>query len=285
MTSKLIKRENQNVSWARRRITLLILPSQIWIRLPPVYGAFEKAFFCSVPLSWVNKGNELGNWKELLSGQLFQVPRDPFHVFCFPVANNILFTLKMREDTLWQAVLMVRCSEFTRGSELSLPVRSWGTEWKQLTPPGSRFNERKRKGQIYSHSTCPPWNTRFIRMQSYSPRREASLPHWVFGLGVEVRSLGTFSLLCDSESWYTLHFSVYNLLQKKFGHSPWHIESSLLTRDWTNTPSLKTQSLNHWLPGKPHFSISNVSSMSLQIFPPSGSNQNFLMTDHMLNIS
>ena len=34
-----------------------------------------------------------------------------------------------------------------------------------------------RKGQIYSHSTCPPEHWFHQNAKSYSPRREESLPH------------------------------------------------------------------------------------------------------------
>jgi len=180
---------------------------------------------------------------------------------------------------------MVRWSEFTRDSELSPPVRSWETGWKRLTPPEADSMREKRKGQIYSHSTCPPEHWFHQNAKSYSPRREESLPHWIFRLGVEVRSLGTFSPIM--RFWQSIPFAFFKLYSftKNFGHSPWHIESLLPNQGSNPYPLLwKLRVFTTGLPGKLHFSISNVSSMSLQIFPPSWSNQIFT-TDHMLNIS
>lgn len=116
------KEKNQNVSWARRRITLLILPSQIWNTLASCLWGFREGF-CSVPLSWVNKGNELGNWKELLSGQLFQVPRDPFHVFCFLVA--ITFVYPENERRHFYGRPSPWCAALSLPEALSCPL-PWG---------------------------------------------------------------------------------------------------------------------------------------------------------------
>ena len=201
------KEKNQNASWARRRIILLILPSQIWNTFASCLWGFWEGF-CSVPLSWVNEGNELGNWKELLSGQLFQVPSDSFHVVYFLVA--ITFVYLENERRHFYGRLSPWCAD------LSLPeALSYLLPWGAGEPGESgwlhqkQIQWEKRERDRFIPILLVLQNTGFIRMQSYSPRREESLPHWIFRLRVEVRSLGTFSPIM--RFWQSIHFAFFNL--------------------------------------------------------------------------
>lgn len=62
----------------------VVLQAQLRNSGAPCLRGFGERF-CSVPLAGVNEGNELGNGKELLPGELFHVPNS-FHGACFLVA-------------------------------------------------------------------------------------------------------------------------------------------------------------------------------------------------------
>lgn len=209
---KPIKREKPNASWARR-ITLLILPSQIWNTFASCLWGFWEGF-CSVPLSWVNEGNELGNWKELLSGQLFQVPSDSFHVVYFLVA--ITFVYLENERRHFYGSLSPWCADPSLPETLSY-LLPWGAG-----EPGEsgwlhqkQIQWEKRERDRFIPILLVLQNTGFIRMQRVIAPEEKRVCHieyfaWVLRLGVWEHS----PLLCDSGSQYPLHFSNYILLQK-----------------------------------------------------------------------
>lgn len=98
--------------------------------------------FCSVPLTWVTEGNELGNWKELLAGQLFQVPVS-FHAVCFLGAITFVY-LENERRHFYGGSLQGAWSSLRSAHPPS--VRTLGMRGQQLTPTEAIFSRRKRKG-------------------------------------------------------------------------------------------------------------------------------------------
>lgn len=167
-----------------------------------LWGFWEA--FCSVPLTWVNEGNELGKLKRITVWAALPDSRRFFSCGLFPGGDNICLPWKWEKTLLWQKVSMAPLHPRLWNSAPLVSARSPGTRCKQPPPPEATFSRWKGKGTDLFPSHLPSRMQRVIIVPE-----ETFLLRWIFCLGFEVRSLGTWAPVIWSWESLHLHFEYF----------------------------------------------------------------------------